>query len=129
MTRWKRRIVTAMSIVAVLLVVGAWQGLTYALRHGYSIGMRSGVVRKVSIKGSVACKYVEGELALQGTPPGGTPEIWQFSADHEADNDPVLVQLQAAERNGARVTLHYRQDRHLWWRCNPSEYFVTSVEK
>ena len=38
--------------------------------------------------------------------------------------------LKEAERSGKRVaTLDYRQDHHVWWRCNPSESFITAVEK
>ena len=43
--------------------------------------------------------------------------------------NPVVVALKDAEKNGTRVTLDYRQDLHSMYRCTPSEYFVTKVEK
>ncbi|MBS1153685.1 MAG: hypothetical protein H6Q89_5383 [Myxococcaceae bacterium] len=98
--------------------------------RGYSKGSRTGVVRKISIKGPPYCKYFSGELALQGGQPGQPPEIWEFSIDGADDEkNPLVVNLKEAERSGARVTLNYRQDLHSLFRCTPSEYFVGSLEK
>ena len=119
-------------VLAVLAVVGllaAWQGFRFWWYHGYSTGERTGVMRKLSVKGTPICKYADGELALIGSAPGAAAEVWHFSVDDRSDGNPIMQQLREAERNGARVTLHYRQDLKSWWRCTPHEYFVTSVEK
>jgi hypothetical protein len=97
--------------------------------HGYSRGTRTGVVRKISFKGPPYCKYMMGEMALQGTLPGQPVEIWEFSVDDEKPTDPLVAQLHAAERSAERVTLQYRQDLHSLFRCTPSEYFVVGIEK
>jgi hypothetical protein len=86
------------------------------------------VIRKVSVKGPPYCKYLSGEMSLQSAGLA-TPEIWEFSVDDDADTNPVVVALHAAEKNGERVTLDYRQDRYSLFRCTPSEYFITKVEK
>jgi hypothetical protein len=108
-------------------VLCAWQGFRYWWYHGYSIGERTGVIRKISVKGTPVCKYMEGELALTGSGLA-QPEIWQFSIDDHSDKNPTMKQLRDAERDGTRVTLHYRQDLKSWWRCTPEEYFITSLE-
>ncbi len=118
-----------LAVLALVFLVGAWQGISYWWNVGYSIGTRTGVVRKISVKGSPVCKYLEGELALQGAAPGQPADIFKFSVDKHRDDNPIVVSLHDAEKTGARVTLHYRQDHPPWYRCNPSEYFITSVEK
>jgi hypothetical protein len=110
-------------------LIGAWQGITFWWKYGYSRGTRTGVVRKISVKGTPFCKYLAGELALQGAAPGQPADIFQFSVDDKSDSNPIVQQLHDAERNGTRVTLDYRQDGTFWWRCSPSEYFVVKVEK
>ena len=82
----------------------------------------------MSVKGNPICKYLEGELALSGNGIA-QPEIFQFSIDDHSDANPVMKDLRAAERDGTRITLHYRQDLKSWYRCTPHEYFITSVEK
>lgn len=69
-------------------------------------------------------------MVLQGTQPGTAAEVWEFSVDGE-DNDqnPLMVNLKAAERAGDKVTLTYRQDLHSLFRCTPSEYFITGIDK
>jgi hypothetical protein len=119
----------AIAIVAIVGLMAAWQGIRFWWYHGYSSGERTGVVRKLSVKGSPICKYAEGELALAGSAPGQNVEVWTFSTDNHSDPNPIMKQLREAERTGTRVTLHYRQDLKSWWRCTPHEYFVTSVEK
>jgi hypothetical protein len=118
--------------LAIFLVVGllaAWQGLRFWWYHGYSTGERTGIVRKMSVKGTPMCRYAEGELALTGSLPGQNVEVFTFSTDNKSDANPIMKQLRDAERTGTRVTLHYRQDLKSWWRCTPHEYFITSVEK
>ncbi|APR75793.1 Hypothetical protein A7982_01139 [Minicystis rosea] len=123
----KAKLILALIPVALFLIVGSYQGLRYWWYRGYSKGSRTGVVRKVSIKGPPYCKYLSGEMVTQGTQL--QPEIWEFSVDDDTETSPVVVALHEAEKKGERVTLHYRQDLHAMYRCTPSEYFVTKVEK
>jgi hypothetical protein len=122
-----RRFKLILLTLVVVGVVAAWQGFRYWWFHGYSIGERTGIIRKISVKGSPLCKYMEGEMALTGSGMA-TPEIWTFSIDDYGDHNPQMKQLRDAERDGSRVTLHYRQDLKSWWRCNPNEYFITGYE-
>jgi hypothetical protein len=124
----KGKLWLALAIVLVILGVGAWQGLTLLSHIGYARGSVTGVVRKVSVHGPPYCKILTGELILQGAPEQ-RQELFHFSVDDPQEGNPVVVDLKAAERAGARVTLDYRQDIKPWWRCNPSEYFITAVEK
>jgi hypothetical protein len=116
-----------LSGVVLFGLLAAWQGFRYWWYHGYSIGERTGIVRKISVKGSPVCKYMEGEMALTGSGMA-TPEIWTFSIDNYSDTNPLMKQLHDGERDGSRLTLHYRQDLRSWYRCNPNEYFITQVE-
>jgi hypothetical protein len=122
------KVKVGLGLFALLAILGAWQGLSYWWHHGYSSGERTGIIRKLSIKGSPLCKYAEGELALSGSGMGNV-EVWKFSLDETNENSPVMKKLHEAERSGSRVTLRYRQDLPTWWRCTPHEYFVLDVEK
>ncbi|HWE28451.1 MAG TPA: hypothetical protein VHB97_10635 [Polyangia bacterium] len=118
-----------LAVFAVIGLLAAWQGLRFWWYHGYSTGERTGIVRKMSVKGTPLCRYAEGELALTGSLPGQNVELFTFSVDNQHDANPIMKQLKEAERSGSHVTLHYRQDLKSWWRCTPHEYFITSVEK
>jgi hypothetical protein len=118
-----------LAVVAVVGLLAAWQGLRFWWYHGYSSGERTGILRKLSIKGTPMCKYAEGELALSGGQMGQNVEIFTFSVDDKSESHPLMKQLHEAERGGTRITLKYRQDLKSWWRCTPHEYFVTGVEK
>jgi hypothetical protein len=118
----------ALGILVIVGLLGGWQAISFWLHRGYSNGERTGYLRKLSVKGKPWCKYAEGELALIGSP-GQPSEVWKFSTDHHEDDNVIMKSLREAERSGTRITLHYRQDLQSWWRCTPSEYFVTSVEK
>ena len=124
----KTKLLLALAPVALVLLFGSWKGVQYWWYRGYSQGTRSGIVRKVSIKGPPYCKYLSGELAVQGATPMQN-EIWEFSVDDDTEANPIVVALKEAEKKGHRVTLEYRQDLHSMYRCTPSEYFVTRVEK
>ena len=116
------------ALAALMLFVGV-EALRVWWFRGYARGTRTGVIRKVSFKGPPYCKYMLGEMALQGTLPGQPVEIWEFSVDDESPKNPLVARLHEAERNAERVTLQYRQDLHSLFRCTPSEYFITAVEK
>ena len=51
-------------------LVAGWQGIRFWWYHGYSSGERTGFIRKMSVKGTPMCKYLEGELALRQTRSG-----------------------------------------------------------
>ena len=118
-----------LALFAVVALLAAWQGVRFWWYHGYSTGERTGTVRKLSVKGTPLCKYAEGELALSGGQMGQSVDVFTFSVDDHSDANPTMKALREAERSGARVSLHYRQDLKSWWRCTPHEYFITAVEK
>ena len=115
--------------LAVGLLFAGYEGARVAWYRGFSVGARTGVVRKLSVKGPPYCKYLSGELVLQGAQPGQPAETWEFSVDDDSDKNPVVQQLHEAEKDGSRITLDYRQDLHSLFRCTPSEYFVVKTEK
>lgn len=119
------------ALVALGLVFAfvAYEGIAVWWNRGYSKGTRTGVVRKVSVKGPPYCKYLSGELVLQGNQPGTAAEVWEFSTDDDGEKSPIVIALKEAEKTGARITLDYRQDRGSLFRCTPSEFFITAVEK
>jgi hypothetical protein len=125
----KRKTLLILVLLGLVALVAGEQGIAYWWHYGYSRGTRTGIIRKISVKGNPVCKYLAGELALQGGQLGQPQEIFNFSVDDKSDSNPLVQQLHDAERQGTRVTLDYRQDRNIWWRCNPAEYFITKVEK
>jgi hypothetical protein len=125
----KAKVALVLIPLGLVLLVSAWQGITYWWRHGYSVGERSGVVRKVSLKGSPVCKYLSGEMHLQGSLAGAPAEVWEFSVDDKNEDSPLVKELHEAARSGSRVTLKYRQDLPMWWTCNPIQYRITGVAK
>jgi len=116
-----------LGLLTVVLLLAAWQGLRYWWYKAYSVGERTGFLRKLSTKGTPLCKYVEGELTLIGAAPGTAAETWTFSIDGVGQDIPVYKKLEEASRAEKTVTLKYRQDLKSWWRCTPHEYFVTDV--
>jgi hypothetical protein len=118
-----------LAIVAILLGVAAWQGLSLVWNRGYARGSVTGVVRKVSVHGPPYCKILTGELVYQTGNTGPKADLFHFSVDDADDDNPVVRSLEEAERKGGRVMLQYRQDRKMWWRCNPSEFYITGVEQ
>ncbi len=125
----KSRLILFLIPVAILLIAFVYFGGRYWWYRGHSVGTRTGVIRKVSLKGPPYCKYISAEMALQGTLPGQQVEIWEFSVDDDSEKNPLVVRLQEAEKKGDRITVRYRQDLHSLYRCTPSEYFVTAIEK
>ena len=114
--------------LTLVLLVSAWQGLRFWWLRAYSRGSRTGLLRKVSVKGSPVCKYLSGELIPIGTPAGQTPEIFEFSVDDDSPTNPVVLKLHAAEKAAQPITVDYRQDKGKWWACAPTEYYVINVE-
>ena len=114
----------------IIALVALYQVGRFYYYYGYSKGTRSGYVRKVSLKGPPYCKYIVGELVLQrgGDLAQGT-EVLEFSVDTRNEESQIVKDLRVAERSGQLATLRYRQDLNMWWRCAPTEYFITGVEK
>ena len=125
----KGKIRLVLAVVGALVLFVGIEALRVWWFHVYSRGTRIGVIRKLSYKGPPYCKYISGEMALQGTLPGQPVEIWEFSIDDESDSNPVLKEMHEAEKSGARITLKYRQDLHSLFRCTPSEFFITGIDK
>ena len=125
----KGKVRLVLGAFAVLFLFVGVQALRVWWFRGYARGTRTGIVRKMSYKGPPYCKYLLGEMALQGTLPGQPTEIWEFSLDDEKDDNPILKAIHEAEKAGERITLRYRQDLHSLFRCTPSEYFIVGVEK
>ena len=126
----RRRKIAILAPIGLVLLIAAWQGLRYWWYHGYSRGTRTGLLRKLSVKGSPMCKYLSGEMVLigSGVAPNQPPEIWTFTVDNDREDAPVVKALHAAERSAKEVTVEYRQDKGKWWACADTEYYVTGVE-
>ncbi len=123
----KAKLLLVLLPIALVFLFSGYQGIKYWWYRAYSKGTRTGIVRKISVKGPPYCKYLSGEMLVQGATL--QPEVWEFSVDDDNDANPVVVALHDAEKKGEKVTLTYRQDLHAMYRCTPSEYFVTKVEK
>ena len=93
----------------------------------YSDGDRTGVVVKLSKKGLI-WKTWEGQMNLGSMSTDGNgvavPSTFLFSV---AD-DGVVKQIQAAAKNGARITLHYDQPLALPFSKGESGYLITSTD-
>lgn len=114
----------------IALVVG-FQIVRFRLfYYGYSKADVKGFVRKIQYKGPPYCKYNEIEVVAQrGGDLAQGGEIWKYSVDSRDENAPIIQELRAAQDSGKMATIHYRQDLHAWWRCAPTEYFVTGVDR
>lgn len=107
--------------------------VVFYVYYPYSEGTRTGYMRKLSHKGMVFKTY-EGELQMPGITSaadgnqmvtGGN--IWLFSV--KRSEDQVVKDLQDAEANNLRVTLHYTQYlKQFDWR-GETVYFVDKVTK
>src|SRR4051794_17629981 len=112
-----RRSKIILALLAVIGLLASFVGGKLWWYRGYSRGSRTGIVRKVSVKGPPYCKYLAAEMAVQGSGIAQT-EVWEFSVDDLSDTNPLVVQLKAAERSGDRITVEYRQDLEQWYRCS-----------
>ena len=124
-TKWR----LAMVPVAVILLLSGFEALRVWWYRGAANGTRTGILVKVTEKGSPLCKYLEGEMKVGGTTTMA-PETWYFSVDDDSPTNAIVVALKAAEKKQVPVTLGYRQDTHApFYRCTDSQYFITKVEK
>jgi hypothetical protein len=76
--------------------------------RGYSDGERTGVVLKFSRKG-LTYKSWEGRLDLGGASVNGDGQVVRNFWDFSVVDPAVVPKVQAAMRDGRRVTLHYQQ--------------------
>src|SRR4051812_19855484 len=97
--------------VALILLPAGFEALRVWWYRGASVGTRTGIIVKVTEKGSPLCKYLEGEMKVGGTTTMA-PETWHFSVDDDSQTNPIVVALKAAEKKQLPVTLDYRQDTH-----------------
>ena len=127
----KKKLIIVGVLFGLIGVVAAVHGVRWWWYRGYSRGSRTGILRKLSVKGSPLCKYLSGEMALIGSPMGQAPVIWEFTVDDDSDTNPIVVKLHAAERAAKEVTVDYRQDldnKGKLWSCAQTDYYVTGVE-
>lgn len=111
---------TALILIPSLLIYGyvCFGAITY------SDGTRSGVVVKVSTKG-LLFKTVEGEMNYGGSlDVGGVPKVFEFSVADAKIKDELI----AAEKQGRRCTLHYKQQLLSQFWKGQTTYFITKVE-
>jgi hypothetical protein len=116
--------------IALLCFIGY---VAFYVYYPYSEGTRTGYLSKLSHKG-IVFKTWEGQLQIPGITAstdqsqleaGGN--MWLFSVKRGEDN--VIKDLQDAEANHTRVTLHYTQYlKQFQWR-GETVYFVTKVTK
>ena len=115
-----RRGLLYVSILLIVIVLGAslWTWLT--LSWAYADGTRAGVLQKLTHRGWV-CKTIEGDLALYIVP-GISPQIWKFSV-----RDPAVA-AQLEKVVGRQVQLHYTEHPGVPSACfADTRYFVDNV--
>ena len=101
-------------------LLAGWEGLRFWWFHGYSNGERTGVVRKLVVKGSPLCKYGEGELALTGAVAGQPVDLWTFGLDDYGDNSTVMKALREVLQ-ALRDLLDWYLERLDRQRAEPAE--------
>jgi hypothetical protein len=112
-------------LVVLLIFIGVFSFFYWGT---YSEGARSGVIMKISKRGTVFKTY-EGQLNLQGF--GATnsnnqfSEVWEFSVIGDAS---LVEKLKEASLAGERVELEYIERYKAFpWRGD-TKYFVTRVK-
>ncbi len=126
-SHWRRRFLLIFLLILTLGVAYT----AFVMYYIKSEGERTGVVRKLSLKGYVF-KTWEGELQMSSFITPADPSqtinggnIWLFSSE---GNDATIESLKKAEQHGQRVTLHYKEYVKIFpWRGD-TPYFITGVE-
>jgi hypothetical protein len=114
------KLVTALSAIVLLPVIGFALWSTITLHFSYASGDRAGYLQKLSRKGWL-CKTWEGELLLTAMP-GAAPEKFVFTVR----SDSVAAELN--KHNGQHVDVTYEQHKGVPTSCfGDTEYFVTGV--
>ena len=127
--RGYRSLIT-LPLLALLGFLG-WQTSVYTWYRGISVGERTGMIVKVSKKGTPLCRYNSIEMRV-GAQPGTavlSQETWEVTLDEAYEW--LMPQFREAERNQSKITVQYRQDgKNLPWRfCIGTEYHATGVVK
>ena len=115
-----RRGLLYVSILLIVIVLGAslWTWLT--LSWAYADGTRAGMLQKFARRGWI-CKTIEGDLA-QYVVPGISPQIWKFSV-----RDPAVA-AQLEHIVGHQVQLHYTEHPGVPSACfADTRFFVDHV--
>lgn len=93
----------------------------------YSDGTRSGIVRRISLKG-FAIKTWEGELDLgrniQDTNDMLSADIFHFSVE----DSKIAEQIRSSEKTGKRTTLYYKEYWFRGWAKGLTKYNIYKVE-
>ena len=123
-------------------VVGlGWEAMVYSWYRGASVGERTGMITKVSFKGSPMCRYWSIEMKVGAQPGTATlgADAWEFTVD--SAYEWLIPKLQEAAEKIREVTVVYRQDttdveakarapaKNLPWRfCVTTSYHATGVK-
>lgn len=93
----------------------------------YSDGTRSGIVRRISLKGFTV-KTWEGELDLgrniQNSNDMLSADIFHFSVE----NDTIAEEIRKAEKTGKRTTLYYKEYILRGYTKGMTNYNIYKVE-
>lgn len=119
----KRRLIISPIVLIILFFV-------FAYKANYSIGIRSGVVIKVSKKGFFF-KTLEGQLNLESfgalKSKNNLAETFNFSIDK--NNTELVNNLREVSLNGELVNLLYKEKYFkLFWRGD-TKFFVYDIER
>lgn len=120
------------AIACLLLLISCGAGSSTGT--GFSNGMRTGVVVKLSKKGTMV-KGWEGQLMIgshlcsgkDGAGPFLGSHLWAFSISGADVDKKILAELQAALRDGKRRILHYKQF-HVAPLAHDTSYLINEVE-
>lgn len=119
----KKFIVPLVIIGFICCVVAA----IYSPGIAYSDGTRSGIVRRISLKG-FTIKTWEGELDLgrniQNSNDMLSADIFNFSVEENS----IAEQIRIAEKSGKRTTLYYKEYWFRGWGKGMTKYNIYKVE-
>lgn len=135
MKPWLSKTIIYGTLALVILAFLVWM---CGLSPGYvwSDGHRSGTIYKLSQRGIPPYKTWEGELSIGLNEVGGDgtimPRIWEFSVGNtlttDASDQSIIKKLEKAEREGRRVTVHYREYGMRGRFFGDTDYVVLDVE-
>ncbi|MBK9257946.1 MAG: 6-phosphogluconate dehydrogenase [Saprospiraceae bacterium] len=116
--RFLKKSLIVIVLGAILFGVGYYFYRTYTI----SEGTRSGILYKISKKGSIFKTY-EGQIQLAGSTIVSKASTWDFSVKDEA----TYITLQKLE--GSNVRLYYNQMVHAFPWQGETDYIVYKAEE
>lgn len=121
-----KKVLSTILVLLVLIGIGTFSFLYFGT---YSEGVRSGIIMKVSKRGTLFKTY-EGQLNMEGfgavNAENEFSEVWEFSV--EKSHTDVIEKLEQASLDGGRINLKYiERFTPFFWRGD-TKYFVTEVE-